>query len=102
MRQLTTEEIEQAERNVFVSSVHQIAGELSRLICKKNKAYGNSALSPLNIFSGKAMVGQRVDDKLARIKNNATLKKNDVVDLMGYLTLICVENEWTDFSDLHE
>jgi hypothetical protein len=102
MRQLTDLEILQAEQRLFNSTVKNITDELSTLVCAKNAKYGNSALNPLNIFSGKAKVGTRIDDKLARVRNSVELRKNDVVDIMGYLTLICVENGWNDFTDTYE
>ena len=52
-------------------------GEVSRrvyeMLSEKNKAYGNSALEPINIFSkGNAVdsLCARIDDKLARINNS--------------------------------
>lgn len=87
-----------APKNVFDT----ITASIADLLKYKNEKYGNSALQPLKVFEGKAKVGQRLDDKLARIKNSDTLKKNDVADLIGYLTLVCVENNWTDFSEFKD
>lgn len=87
-----------AADNVF----DKISGSIADLLKYKNEKYGNSALHPLKVFEGKAKVGQRLDDKLARIKNSTELKKNDVADLIGYLTLVCVENNWTDFSEFKD
>jgi len=42
----------------------------------------------------------RIDDKLSRIKNSEELRKNDVVDLMGYLVLLCIKKGWMNFKDL--
>ena len=33
---------------------------------------------------------------------NSKLRKNDVVDIMGYLTLLCVANDWTDFEEFKD
>lgn len=70
---------------------------------EKNKRYGDSALTPINIFT-KANAGNqicnRLDDKLSRIKNSEVLKKNDLSDLFGYVALLLIENNWTDFDDL--
>ena len=68
----------------------------------KNRKYGNSALEPLNIFKNKCKVGDRLDDKLARVKNNGVLQKNDISDLIGYLILTCIENGWSDFSEFKD
>ena len=76
---------------------------INSLLEYKNEKYGNAALEPLEIFEGKCKVGQRLDDKLARIKNSKEdLKKNDVADLIGYLTLVCVENGWDNFDEFKD
>ena len=70
------------------------------LLLNKNKAYGDSALKPANIFArGSAIenLGSRIDDKLMRIKNlGITDKTEDTIqDLIGYLILlkIAIEDE---------
>ena len=84
------------------SQFKQIANSLADLLEYKNKMYGNSALEPLNIFNNKCKVGQRLDDKLARIKNSNELRKNDICDLIGYLILTCKENNWTNFDEFKD
>ncbi len=79
-----------------------ITDSIASLLEYKNEKYGNPALEPLNIFSNKCKTGQRLDDKLARIKNSDKLKKNDVVDLIGYLILTCKENNWTNFDEFKD
>lgn len=81
------------------SEFAKIAEQVARLLEYKNAKYGNSALNPINVFNGKSRVGQRADDKISRIQNSDKLKKNDVVDLMGYLILMCQENEWNTFDE---
>lgn len=83
-------------------NIKKVLGSLETFLFEKNKRYGNSALYPLGIFSKDGAAGGlavRADDKLSRIKNSDILRKNDVVDLMGYLTFICIENGWKDFAD---
>jgi hypothetical protein len=83
--------------------ITQVLSSLGMLLQEKNKRYGNSALAPIGIFNKTGAVNGitvRLDDKISRIKNATELRKNDVVDIMGYLTLLCVANEWTDFNDL--
>lgn len=80
----------------------KILNSVESLLDYKNKKYGNSALEPLNIFSNKTTVGQRLDDKLARIKNSKELKKNDVADCLGYLVLVCKENGWENFNEFKD
>ena len=72
---------------------------LNEMLDAKDKAYGNSALNPLEIFARFHKYGSRIDEKLARVKNGHLLRKNDVVDIIGGLLLICRDNEWNDFSD---
>lgn len=76
---------------------------LNTLLQEKNKRYGNAALNPLGIFNKNSATDGiliRLDDKLQRVKNSDILRKNDIADIMGYLTLLCVEKEWTNFDDL--
>ena len=73
---------------------------LCKMLQAKNKAYGESALKPLDIFAKHHNYGSRLDEKLARIKNSEELKKNDVADIIGGLFLICKDKEWSDFTDL--
>jgi hypothetical protein len=80
----------------------KITDSIASLLEYKNEKYGNSALEPMNIFQGKCKVGQRLDDKLARVKNGDDLKKNDIADLIGYLTLTCVENGWDNFDEFKD
>ncbi len=63
---------------------HQIkryTDRIQEMLISKNKAYGSSALEPLNIFSkGKPSdsLCARIDDKLARIKNVGISDKTEV------------------------
>ena len=82
---------------------------LTSFLLEKNKRYGDSALNPLDIFDNvienepdmavKAML-IRLADKTKRIKNSKVLRKNDVVDQIGYWILICIKKGWTNFEDL--
>lgn len=80
-----------------------VCDNLSFFLESKNNKYGNSALEPLRIFSksdSESQLYSRIDDKLSRIKNSQELRKNDVVDLMGYLVLLCIKKGWMNFKDL--
>lgn len=83
-------------------SFQDIADGIADLLTYKNKMYGNSALNPINVFAGKCKVGQRVDDKISRIKNSEELRFNDIADLAGYLFLIIKEKGWTDFEQFKD
>jgi len=93
---------------VVKTSMEDVIEGLKKFLLEKNKRYGNSALEPINVFTKHASKDDdtlngllsRLDDKLSRIKNADFLKKNDTVDLTGYLILLCIHQSWSDFSDL--
>lgn len=63
------------------------------MLVSKNRAYGDSALNPVNIFSSGNAVDSlcaRLDDKLMRIKNRGINDETEdtVVDIIGYLILL--------------
>jgi len=69
---------------------------------EKNRRYGDSAMSPIQIFSKLDATEQlfnRVDDKINRVKNSSELRKNDLADIFGYCALILISKDWTDFKD---
>jgi len=77
------------------------------MLLQKNEKYGNSALVPINIFcpvGHHAGIESRIDDKLMRVRTATSagndIKFNDVADLIGYLFLLCLRNDWTNFGDL--
>lgn len=83
--------------------ISEVLDSMKRLLTAKNKKYGNSALEPLGVFSKQDASNSiciRIDDKLSRIRNSQELRKNDVSDLIGYLTLLCVDKGWTRFDEL--
>lgn len=76
----------------------RVCKEISDLLIAKNKQYGDSALSPIRVFSRAAPAEQikvRLDDKLSRlIRGKDNLDTEDVVlDLMGYLVLYRIATE---------
>ena len=88
-------------------NLEKVAEGIKKFLLEKNKRYGNSALEPLTIFTkhkhgDRAVDGilERLDDKLMRIKNADSLKKNDIADQIGYLVLLCTALGWEDFTDL--
>ena len=83
--------------------ITRVFDSMRDLVLEKNKRYGDSALSPLGCFSkldGEQGIRIRLDDKLKRIANATDLRKNDIADMIGYLSLLCVARGWTDFTDL--
>ena len=66
---------------------------VTKLLIKKNKAYGDSATNPKNVFAkGDAVdnIAARIDDKLMRIQNSGISPEiyDTIDDLMGYLCLL--------------
>ena len=72
-------------------AISEACDEIKRLLLEKNIAYGNSALSPIQIFAKAGAsegIANRIDDKLNRIKNSQSYPgDNDLDDLIGYLIL---------------
>lgn len=67
---------------------------LKALLLAKNKAYGNSALDPVRIFSRASPVEQirvRIDDEISLLQRGTSFADEDtVLDLVGYLVLLRV------------
>ena len=84
------------------TSLEKIIDGVKELVLYKDKQYGNSANNPLNIFGSKCKYGYRLDEKLSRVQNCNTLRKNDLVDLLGGLLLVRQEFGWDDFSEFKD
>ena len=84
----------------FSDQLNRITKEITELLISKNKAYGNTALNPVNIFSkldATEALCARLDDKVMRIKNKGITDETEdtVSDLIGYLLLLkmSIENK---------
>lgn len=67
-----------------------VCNEIKNLLLEKNKAYGNSAIEPMRIFSKANQIEQlniRIDDKLSRISKGQAAGEDAETDLIGYLIL---------------
>lgn len=68
--------------------------EIAHMLIEKNISYGDSALSPVRIFSKadpREQLYVRIDDKLNRLIKGAEYPgDNDIDDLIGYLILLKV------------
>lgn len=76
--------------------IADVCNKIKALLLLKNKAYGDSALDPIRIFSKNDSVEGllvRIDDKLSRIKNSGIRSANEdtLMDLIGYLVLLKVQ-----------
>jgi hypothetical protein len=83
--------------------IKQIGQEVIDLLLEKNKAYGDTANDPPQIFSklsAKEGILARIDDKLSRIKqvgvNDQT--EDTMLDLIGYLILYRVQIKKEKYS----
>jgi len=95
--------LKEAESAPMGKEIDDICQELSLFLRVKNARYANSVSEPLNVFSKAGpndQINSRMDDKLMRIKNSPVERRNDFVDLTGYLVLKCLENDWTDFKTM--
>jgi hypothetical protein len=75
----------------------KVLEEIKELLISKNRAYGDSALEPVRVFSKAENVEQlyvRIDDKLSRVKRGHEYPGEDTIfDLIGYLVLLLVAKE---------
>lgn len=70
--------------------ISEVCDEIKELLLAKNKAYGNSALDPVRIFSKASAIEQinvRIDDKLSRLVRGHAVGEDVEFDLIGYLVL---------------
>ena len=91
----------------FSKKLDKKTKEITDLLKSKNKAYGNSALNPANIFSQANAIDSlcaRIDDKLMRIKNKGIYDATEdtVNDLIGYLMLLLMAIEDRDSDEDYE
>jgi hypothetical protein len=84
------------EPATMTASQRAIAEEcdaLKALLLEKNRAYGDSALNPVRIFSKADPVEAirvRIDDKLSRLARGSAAGEDVEQDLLGYLVLMRV------------
>ena len=75
----------------FEDLVDAELGPVREMLIAKNKAYGNSALDPVRIFSTAPTAEQirvRIDDKLSRLARGHAAGEDVTKDLLGYLVLL--------------
>lgn len=75
----------------YETLIRQCCNEMADKLIAKNRAYGNSAMEPVRIFSKADPLEQinvRIDDKLSRIiKGEEYAGDDNEFDLEGYLVL---------------
>lgn len=81
----------------FEQSVRRHTDRIANLLIEKNKAYGDSALNPVRIFSKADRTEQlytRIDDKISRVQKGTDFASEDTIDdLIGYLFLLKIAKE---------
>lgn len=81
------------ELAAFANDVNEVCDDVAAMLIEKNRAYGNSALDPVRVFSRASVVEQllvRIDDKLSRLARGSAAGEDVERDLMGYLVLLRV------------
>jgi hypothetical protein len=77
--------------------ISEIISNIEEMLIQKNRAYGDSALEPVRVFSKSDTVEQiyvRIDDKLSRIERGHEYPGDDTIfDLIGYLVLLLIAKE---------
>jgi hypothetical protein len=82
--------------STFERDVSAVLDTVRDTLLAKNRAYGNSALEPVRIFSRADRTEQirvRLDDKLARLRNmngapGSGPAEDTILDLIGYLVIL--------------
>jgi hypothetical protein len=80
----------------FESQLDAELADLRAMLLAKNKAYGNSVLEPIRIFSNASMDEQirvRLDDKLSRLKRGNDAGEDVIGDLIRYLIFLRISNK---------
>lgn len=75
----------------------RVCDSIKELLLEKNRAYGDSALNPVRVFSRADAAEQikvRIDDKISRLSRGSALPdeslRDTVNDLIGYLVLLSI------------
>jgi hypothetical protein len=75
----------------FEADLDRALGEVRAMLVAKNRAYGDSALNPVRVFSRADAAEQirvRLDDKISRLVRGQAAGEDVVQDLLGYLVLL--------------
>lgn len=91
-------DIKESPKLNFNWHLDKVVKQITDLLKSKNKAYGNTALNPPNVFSkldSTEAICARLDDKLSRIKNKGINDKTEdtIDDVIGYLLLLKMSME---------
>lgn len=77
--------------------ITEVMRGIEEMLIAKNRAYGDSALDPVRVFSKQDNIEQlyvRIDDKLSRVQRGHEYPGDDTIfDLVGYLVLLMIAKE---------
>lgn len=82
----------------FEQQVTAILADIREMLLEKNKAYGDSALNPVRVFSTadpREQLRVRIDDKLSRLARGKNAGEDVIGDLIGYLVLLRIAEKET-------
>ena len=77
----------------FDADIRAEADAIVAMLIEKNRAYGDSALNPVRVFSRANVLEQllvRIDAKLARLARGSAAGEDVESDLLGYLLILRV------------
>lgn len=80
----------------FEKDVRRVLNDVGNMLIEKNKAYGDSALNPVRVFSKASTIEQllvRIDDKISRMARGSAAGEDVELDLLGYLVILRVARE---------
>ena len=84
----------------FTDDLEEVLDQIRIMLIEKNKAYGDSVLNPIRVFSKADPLEQlkvRMDDKLSRLARGNELKdeslSDTIRDLTGYLVIYLIQRE---------
>jgi len=78
-------------------NIERECDDIKEFLIRKNEAYGDSAITPIRIFSqsdAQEQIKVRIDDKLNRLmqgKNTLETDEDVIKDLIGYLVLLLIQ-----------
>lgn len=79
------------------NKITEVMANIEEMLIAKNRAYGDSALDPVRVFSKQDTIEQlyvRIDDKLSRVQRGHEYPGDDTIfDLVGYLVLLLIAKE---------
>jgi len=79
------------------NKITEVMRGIEEMLIAKNRAYGDSALDPVRVFSKQDNIEQlyvRIDDKLSRVQRGHEYPGDDTIfDLVGYLVLLMIAKE---------